>query len=304
MRVSEIITIYLAIGAPFGVYYFVQTGMRRNSFKVFFKSLAAIFMFPLFGFEPFRRKFFGKQTRSTNLETNSNSEKLEQLQRRMCRDFIAQSEFALPLQTNLITGHSSLSLFDFREILERYIGLTLALNGSVIDSGFTKPETEIFQIAGRTKEDLQLAARCLHRKNYQRLQVHQIQARRDFLRVLESFDEKNAVLTALDMAKILADDEMQKTLLNLFVKAETGQQNRETANVKQVSSVEVIDVFETERELWKPITSQLPIKPTVFSPNHQTPNSEDTNTRLNALIKLNAEIAREKSLFHTAQEEF
>lgn len=253
MRLSEIITIYLAIGAPFGVYVYVQAEKPRNIIEVWLKTFGAMFIYPLFLFNSVRGFFLVADSRQTFAsESDLEAQKLETLQRDL---------------TGKVFGNNTkeLNLFDFREILERYIGLSLAWRDSVPGTTIAAQELEIFRLSGRTDDDLKLAAGILQRRNFLRLQSHQIQARRDFLTIFANYREKSAIRIALEIAKVLNDAEASLFLQKILDAQKNYAQNNSQANVKEIGSVRENDVLDKDREIWKPpTTSPVTINQTLF----------------------------------------
>ena len=104
-------------------------------------------------------------------------------------------------------GNSSLSLFEFREMLGRYEGLTLANNDS---RNLPESELELFQISGY--KNTELGTISLNRRNRLRLASHQKDARKEFLSSLgEMFingvDVKRLSDLATEFVKLLNDDD-------------------------------------------------------------------------------------------------
>ncbi len=130
-----------------------------------------------------------------------------------------------------------MSIFEFREIFERYVGLTAAVQKAGEEP--TLAEENLLQI-GASEHD-ELSAICLHRRNRKRLFNHQTEARRDFLELLaklSSFypDREKLVVLAIECAKLVNDSEAQIALENLL-------------NDK-ISGAEDIAVKNLEKELW------------------------------------------------------
>ncbi|MEP6923539.1 MAG: hypothetical protein ABI954_03660 [Pyrinomonadaceae bacterium] len=183
MTFTEFITVYLAIGAPFGVHYFLKQGGKRLNLALFFKSIGATLCWFLFAASFVKSRLISPE--HTLLGENS--------------DFLHYSEIKIVSQNlqkafaNFSSNDQTLSFFEFREMLERFIGLTLALQDSSVTAVVPEHELEIFHIAGYQKGDLQLAGKILHRKNYLRLQSHQLFARHEFLQLCQSLKEKTFV---------------------------------------------------------------------------------------------------------------
>ncbi len=132
MNSLDFLIIYLTCGAPLGVFYFLQNRKAQNDNQFWLKTFFTfIFWFP-FGLRLLRnhinKKFFaGKRI-------FSKSEKKE------TEIFLFQKQFEEILQKSKL----QISIFEFREAIERYVGLTLAKNFE--NTKTTETEKEIFWI--------------------------------------------------------------------------------------------------------------------------------------------------------------
>lgn len=213
MNFTDIIIIYLALGSPFGVYHYLQ---NRSVLKAFIVALLWI---------PFSLRLLqSKITKS--LITNEFDVK-----------FNSVSDVKRNLEQILHKDNSQLSIFEIREVLERYIGLTISENQKTDEIG--ENETEIFRIA--ETENVKLGGICLHRRNQSKLFYHQTLAQKDFLKLISDAENLNLQSkiydSAIQLTKILDDSETQKNIENL---------NRLTQKIA-VESVQI-----TEQDVWKP----------------------------------------------------
>jgi hypothetical protein len=144
----------------------------------------------------------------------------------------------------------SFSIFEFREIFDRYVGLSSEVQAENLE--ISPAETEIFRITNHSNK--KLAEICLNRRNRKRLSFHQKLARRDFFEILKKFidnseKEENLFATVSKLAALLNDFEAQKIIENL---------SKET-----LQTIAPQNVKNTGNELWnsdkhKPLTdSQL-----------------------------------------------
>jgi hypothetical protein len=125
------------------------------------------------------------------------------------KNIVSDSEIEViqkEIEQIVFENNTKLSIFEFREIFERYVGLTLNKKQTRIGEN----ETEIFRVAKR--ENVKLGAICLHRRNQFKLKYHQTLARRDFLKVINEFQSKKLQVSSLKLFRILEDDEAEKTL--------------------------------------------------------------------------------------------
>lgn len=242
MNITDFFIIYLACGAPCGVYFFLQNRKKLDSKALWLKSFVTVFVWIpyacvlLFDFIAKRK------------------------QARLSQEKSAFETGLLVIQKQLIQLHlnspDKISLFEFREILERYAGLTIACN--TIDSS-NPAESEIFRIAIR--ENSQIGVACLNRRNRERLIFHQKMAREDFLQVISALsfsveDIEPFQNKVIEFVELLNDTEALYQLNKVF--AATSQ----SSNEKPVS--------ELEKEVWKPKetnrqTSSIPIHLKAFT---------------------------------------
>lgn len=221
MNLFDAIIIYLACGAPFGVYYFVNRRQQHN--RVYFKTLLiSVFWIPL-AFELFQKyvtdklpeTFFSKKEFLYEQEITEAKKNLEQI---------------------FVKSNSGLSVFETREILERYIGLTNALENRGEE---TEVDSEFFKIAGN--ENAGLASRCHQRRNRKLLIFHQTLAGQDFLKLVSEFVSRKSFneeieKTALNLVGLLHDNRTEKALKLIFK--------------YQKQSPEKSNVHESEKEIW------------------------------------------------------
>lgn len=240
MNLTELSIIYLACGAPFGVYYFFQ---QRENQKLWQKSpllwLKCV-LIPFFWF-PFAlrllQRFVTKKFRSNEFVVTKQTDSTLTAK---IDDF--ENSFA----QFLLAEKTGIPLFHLRETFQRYVGLTL---GNLEEGQTIKNDiNELFQITQH--ENAKLATICLNRRNRLQLETHQTLARKDFLRIIKKINsclvakEKLSSL-AFEFAKIINDDELAAELRQIF---ENSTQTENTFTVKKM-----------ENEVWNPIEhKQLP----------------------------------------------
>lgn len=220
MNLLDISIIYLAVGAPFAVYYFFQYFRRRNS-TLWFKA-ALVF----FGWI-FYLLFLLREKSGKNLATAVN-----------LRDEIALRQNHL--EKLFPADAAQNSFFEFRETLERYAGLMLIESEKDAKLNVSAPD---FFIVGGTKNP-SIAAACLARRNRTRLFFHQTRARRNFLSFIGNLIDKAANKTELEnaadeFAAGLNDNEAVAALEKIF------------AIQRQIAPP--IAVRNTEKDIWKPV---------------------------------------------------
>ncbi len=195
MRLSETITIYLAVGAPFGVNYFLRersgldgTGARRSLLKATGVGL----LWPLVALIAFLSRQSSAAPLSSPVERESAID--ERLSRKIAAaqmSLMAALNRVRELAQGIISQHEELEhgARVAREAIEKYVGLTLAVAEVSPDDPPASRELELCRIAGRTDDDLLLAGRCIHRRNVARLIAHQARARTELLHAMASVRE-------------------------------------------------------------------------------------------------------------------
>jgi hypothetical protein len=190
MNFTEIIIVYLALGSPFGVYYYLQN-------RSIIKAICVLLLWIPFAFTLLQGKV-------TNLLTKDE----------FVENFKSVSVYKKQIEQYLSKNLPQFSIFEIREVLERYIGLTLSQQES---NEIGKNETEVFQIA--ESKNIKLGGICLHRRNQTKLNYHQTLARRDFLKLINecvNFADRNKIYDcAMQIATILDDIETEKAIKNL-----------------------------------------------------------------------------------------
>lgn len=227
MNLTDLTVIYFAVGAPFAVYYFLQNRRENKSASFRLKNFFVfIFWLPyavmLLSRNQSLRNFFKTNFIKDFLASDSSDEIL-QLQKR--------------IENLLLESDLNISAFDYREIMERYAGLTLASDVQT-NNNF---ESEIYRVA--ENENVKLGSVCLQRRNRNKLLRHQTEARRDFLQIIKKLsdsisDAKILQDSSTEFVKILKDDAAQGSLEKMFAeKLQTGK---------------LLSVEYTEKDLWKP----------------------------------------------------
>lgn len=221
MNFYDFIIIYLACGAPFGVFYFVNH--RNQESRVLIRTfLITIFWIP-FAFGVLKKAISSK-TPHTALSKQEilKDEEINEAKKNLERVFLKRD--------------STLSIFELREVFERYIGLTLAQENQETEAA---ENSLVFKAAGN--QNFELASKCHQRRNRKLLSFHQTLAGQDFLNLISDFvshfpNDEDIENFSLKMANILEDKKMEKKLRNLF----KGRQQ----------SAESERVLKTEKEKW------------------------------------------------------
>lgn len=225
MNISDFIVIYLACGAPFAVYFFLQNRKKFAADILWLKSLLTVFVWIPYAFR-LLHDFTTTKSRLRQLKTTAS---LDEKLRRMEKSFL---EFRAE-------SPGAISAFELREVLERYRGLTLAERSGESSPGAA--EREFFRVSLRSNHEL--GAKCLRRRAARRLAAHQAAARRDFLRTIADLfvsvrDPEDFINLTLRFVETLDDSEARQSLPEIFDK--TKQTERD------------LTVRDLEKKVWKP----------------------------------------------------
>lgn len=231
MNLSEIIIIYLALGSPFAVYFFLQNRSRLKSRQLWLKTILNFLFWIPSAFKILREYLSLNYSSADNFdffdELSLNKDKLSLLQRKI-EKLISEID-------------RKTSIFEIREILDRYIGLSLEVKNT---SEFTQqPDNDFFKIVNAN--DWEIASICNQRRNLKRLSFHHKLAANDFFNLIAELNvngklSQNLYFYLLELALTLQDAEMQKKIKKLC-----GAEKQTSDN---------IFVNESERNIW--ITDQ------------------------------------------------
>lgn len=222
MNFYDFIIIYLACGAPFGVFYFVSH--RKSESRVLIRTfLITLFWFP-FAFR-LLQKVITKKLPHAPLSKKEilRDEEITETKKNLERVFLKHDP--------------KFSVFELREVFDRYIGLTLAAENQ---EAMTTPENSlVFKVAGN--QNAELASICHQRRNRKLLSFHQTLAGQDFLKLISEFatrfsDAVQIENISLKLVELLDDEKTGKSLRKLF------RGKKQSAKNATVSK--------TEKEIW------------------------------------------------------
>jgi hypothetical protein len=150
MAYFDLVIIYLACGAPFGVYELTITRSKRN---VPLRGLTAALIWPLFAVRHLKR-YFEADTRLRD--------DVQRIRTGLEREIFSKITFG--------------DVFEFREAYQRFTGLAAA----VMEQG--SPSHELF--IATDHPDPRLASVCLTRRNRTKLDLHLKRSRQDLIRLI------------------------------------------------------------------------------------------------------------------------
>jgi hypothetical protein len=252
MNAFEIFILYLSCGAPFGVYYFFQNRHKSSTSTALLKSFLTVVVWIPYALRILNanvtRKLSDSKFDATGDSDAALGRKLDEIEKRMLR--------------LLVESKAPVSVLEFREVIERYTGLTRA-RAERDEIGAN--ESEVFKITNHKMPEL--GAKCLHRRNRLRLEFHQRLASRDFLHLLAkfSFFEAEKLRTAaLEFATLLEDGETRRAIEKLFAES---SQNRSGSAVKQGEKEVVWNAKEHKPPLATPISVPINSRSMIATAN-------------------------------------
>ncbi|HKX84967.1 MAG TPA: hypothetical protein VJL58_12150 [Pyrinomonadaceae bacterium] len=177
MGFFDLIIVYLAFGAPFAVSDYLQRNDLIRAFVVFI-------FWPAAAWRSVRKRISPPEAVAFDERSARIFEKLQR---------------EIDGRTNHVV---------FRDAFDRYVGLSNEIRRE--ESPLETKSAELLRISG--SENTAAAAAALSRRNAVRLRRHHNDARERFLELIESSQEFNATVLALELATYLEDDEAQQYL--------------------------------------------------------------------------------------------
>jgi hypothetical protein len=206
MQPTDLLIIYLAFGAPIAVYKYLQNGTEDRVRRIASSALTFLFWIPAAV-----RIAYLYFTNADFEDAFVSQSKSDAFYKRICKTRDA-------LASELVRAAVGFSVHEVREAIERYAGLADALGNDA--AGNTKPQS-LFAGSGRTRH-YELGLVCWARRNRRRLERHHIEARRDFVALLDraSYQDSaaGAIVIGIDLARQLDDTEAVELLKALDVK--------------------------------------------------------------------------------------
>lgn len=248
MKFFDFLIIYLACGAPVGVYFYLHN-RRLFSKQLWLKTiLNFLFWIPLFlqiiRKSRFLHNFFRARLDSAERTNDADEKRISAAQKK--------------IENIIYDSHAPVSAYEFREVCDRFVGLSLAASHSRNQPA--EHEKEIFRIAFR--QTTELSARCYHRRNRKRLFLHQTDAEKDFLQTIAAVadgisDRTEFCAAALEIVTLLRNEPARAALVRMF--AERTQTER------------LLPVHPLEKDLWNsarrlpPNAHQISLKPPIIN---------------------------------------
>ncbi len=186
MRISEIVTIYLAAAAPVGVAYYLHREVNANRAQVLPLAVGTALVWPitlLAVWFDWKRFIKSRRDLTEGRTAELSGEKVEQAKRQLLMALRHVEEYTEEVSGTMRQRTDS-ALFAARESVERYVGLNIAAADARPEAAPSIREMELYRAAGRAGDDLTIAGRCVHRRNVARLFAHRDRARTELLHAL------------------------------------------------------------------------------------------------------------------------
>lgn len=220
MQLSETITIYLAIAAPFGVNYFLRerAGAGRHHARSLFKASVAGLLWPLAAVASLLSRQASLSRASTHEREGRADESATGRAAAAERQLFAALERMreLALKSPVAVEELEQKVRSAREGFEKYLGLTEALLNADPDAEPANREMELCRVAGRSGDDLLLAGRCVRRRNVTRLILHQARSRTELLDALAALRELISNASARSATELRAARHTSVAMLRFY----------------------------------------------------------------------------------------
>ena len=237
MRAVEIITVYLACAAPVGVASFLRCSDGARSVSRFALSAAAGLLWPLALLSHLTTRERTARGITTMKKTFPPRESaLERAERALLAALHRLEDEAHQACGVKQSGPTAEAARAARATVERYAGLTLAARHARADGEPTESELEPARASGRAGVDLEIAGRCLHRRNVARLEAHRRSARVELLHAMADLPDNFAASLLACPNDYAASRRLFAALLPVYSRAIVLlQQDRDARGVQTVA---------------------------------------------------------------------
>lgn len=169
MTIFDAIIIYLAIGSAFGAHRY----FREQDVPYRHRIAAALYHF-VFWIPNLIRSFGKSLLADRTVSQKANAGSAEPL-----KTNLRIEQIRTEIETLLTKNGNPVSIFDLREVLDRYVGLHSLSEFDENSMSASVPKETIFELAGHNNSET--AVRCVNRRNRNRISFHQRIAANDFL---------------------------------------------------------------------------------------------------------------------------
>lgn len=191
MLLSELIIIYLAAAAPFGVASFLRRRAGVPRPRALLQATGTALLWPLtLLFRTLMPKKFSraKQATATPEVSHTRELRIDDARRTLLSSLYRTGDLA-EAACGSNAGAAGAALRETLAAVERYVGLSLAVTDADEEASHAPRETELCRISGRTGDDLHIAGLCHRRRNNARLRTHQSDSRLELLHALAGLRE-------------------------------------------------------------------------------------------------------------------
>lgn len=193
MLLSELIIIYLAAAAPFGVANFLRQPASVQPARALLSATGAALLWPLALLaRPFIQKNFGRVEPAAAAPEDSRSRegRIDEARRALVSSLYRAGDLAEEV-SGLNTEATREAVRETIASVERYVGLALAVEAACEEASTPRAprETELCRISGRTGDDLHIAGLCHGRRNLSRLRAHEANSQLELLHALAELRE-------------------------------------------------------------------------------------------------------------------
>lgn len=190
MRYSEIITVYLAVGAPFAAEHLLKNDSTERFALRLLRAACVMLLWPLaLSLRLMRGKLSRRHEAEDEAAMRQALDRAEQAKESLLASLYNVHELAREVWDGLDGPRLERETRAVCESIERYTGLSLAASAVDFNGPPSGRELELCRVAGRTGEDLLLAGRCIHRRNSAQLMAHRERSRTELLKSLASVRE-------------------------------------------------------------------------------------------------------------------
>lgn len=224
MTLFDGLIIYFALAAPFAVYHFLHS-RKISKENMWLETFLNFFFWPPLAARLVIRASFKPFPGNAPANVNDSDAETEERVHLIYRT----------IRADLQTSAYSLSVLEFREVFDRYVGLTMLAKKESTEAN--RELHELFTIDDNSNPDL--AATCLNRRNRNRIRRHQSKARIDFLAFVAEhagtgLKKYSIAAHAIELAELLGD-----ALVTNELRAEVTRRGVITDNV-----------LDAEKEVW------------------------------------------------------
>lgn len=197
MRLSELVTIYLAVGASFGVSCYLRAqNCARSLTRSVVEGTTAAILWPLAAgailFGRLRHVYEERATEEPDAP-------VEEARRAF---FVAVNRMLDVARSSRWTKRKEIerTLYALRESAEQYVALSEVEATADREASPARYEMELARISGRRGDDLLIAGRCTHRRNVSRIKARYERERSRMLDALSelSMEESNSPASYLE----------------------------------------------------------------------------------------------------------